>query len=99
MKKLSLLAAAAFAFLAQSATAETLKVAVPQKGNWDTGFVDYAIRQGFFKPEGLDVETIYTQGGSQTIQAVVSGSVDIAVGTGTAYLYSGDVAGYRETLG
>ena len=82
MKKLSLLAAA-LCILASAANAESLKVAIPQKGNWDTGFVDYAIRQGFFKPEGLEVETVYTQGGSQTIQAVVSGSVDIAMGTGT----------------
>lgn len=83
MKKLSLLAMVALTLLARGALADSLKVAVPQKGNWDTGFVDYAIRQGFFKPENLDVETIYTQGGSQTIQAVISGSVDLAVGTGT----------------
>jgi NitT/TauT family transport system substrate-binding protein len=81
-RKLGLLAAAALALMAQAAGAETLKIAIPQKGNWDTSFVDYAIRQGFFKPEGLEVETIYTQGGAQTIQAVVSGSVDAAMGTG-----------------
>jgi NitT/TauT family transport system substrate-binding protein len=63
--------------------AEALKVAIPQKGNWDTGIVDYANLAGMFKPEGLEVETVYTQGGSQTIQAVISGSVDIAMGTGT----------------
>jgi len=72
----------AAALIALPAYAETLKVAVPQKGNWDTGFTDYAIKEGMFKAEGLDVETVYTQGGSQTIQAVISGSVDLAVGTG-----------------
>ncbi len=64
------------------AAAQTLKIAIPQKGNWDTGFVDYGIRQGFFREAGLDVQTVYTQGGAQTIQAVISGSVDIAMGTG-----------------
>ena len=68
--------------VAGAAQAETLTVAVPQKGNWDTGFTDYGIKAGFFKKEGLDVTTVYTQGGSQTIQAVISGSVDLAVGTG-----------------
>lgn len=77
-----LCACIAGALLWLPATAQTLKVAIPQKGNWDTGFVDYGIKQGFFKDAGLDVQTVYTQGGSQTIQAVISGSVDIAMGTG-----------------
>jgi NitT/TauT family transport system substrate-binding protein len=66
-----------------AAQAESLTVAVPQKGQWDTGFTDFGIKAGFFKEEGLDVTTVYTQGGSQTIQSVISGSVDLAVGTGT----------------
>ena len=62
--------------------AETLKVAVPQKGNWDTSIVEFGIRQGFFKAQGLDIDVIYTQGGAPTMQAVISGSVDIGMATG-----------------
>ncbi len=62
--------------------AETLRVAVPQKGNWDTSMVEFGVKQGFFKAEGLDLDIIYTQGGAPTLQAVISGSVDIGMATG-----------------
>ena len=64
------------------AGAETLRVAVPQKGNWDTSIVEFGIKQGFFKDEGLDIDVIYTQGGAPTLQAVISGSVDVGMATG-----------------
>jgi len=64
------------------ACAETLKVAIPQKGNWDTSIVLFGMKQGIFKAEGLDIDVIYTQGGAPTLQAVISGSVDIGMATG-----------------
>lgn len=87
MKKLSLLAAAAAAVVlgAQAVQAQTttLKIAIPQKGLWDTSFVDFGVKQGFFQKAGLNIQQVYTQGGAQTLQAVLSGSVDIAMATGT----------------
>lgn len=70
------------------ARAETLKVAIPQKGAWDTSFTVYGEREGFFKEQGLDLDIIYTEGGATTETAVVSGSVDIAVATGTMGILS-----------
>ena len=81
MRLLPVLAALWLAIV-PNARAETLKVAIPQRGVWDTGFVDFAVRAGFFQAEGLDVEPIYSQGGAQAIQAVLSGSMDITMGTG-----------------
>lgn len=81
LKSASLIAVLA-ALLASSSVAETLKVALPQKGNWDTGIVEYGTRAGIFKEAGLDIEISYTQGGAATIQAVISGSVDVAMHTG-----------------
>lgn len=37
---------------------------------------DFAKAMGFFDREGLDVELIYTKGGSEAAQALVSGNVD-----------------------
>ena len=62
--------------------AETLKVALPQKGNWDTGIVEYGMQAGIFKDAGIDIQPVYTQGGSATVQAVISGSVDVGMQTG-----------------
>jgi NitT/TauT family transport system substrate-binding protein len=65
-----------------TARAETLKVAIAQKGNWDTSIVDFGVAQGFFKAEGLDIVPTYTEGGASNEQAVISGSTDLAIGTG-----------------
>ena len=75
-------AVAAAMIVALPVWAEGLKVAIPQKGNWDTSIVLFGIRQGFFKDEGLDLDVVYTQGGAPTIQAVISGSVDIGMANG-----------------
>jgi NitT/TauT family transport system substrate-binding protein len=69
--------------LAGAAQAETLKVAVGQKGFWDTSIAVWGDRAGFFKKEGLTLDILYTDGGAETQQAVISGSVEIGIGTGT----------------
>jgi NitT/TauT family transport system substrate-binding protein len=75
------------------ATAETLKVAVGQKGFWDTSITAFGERKGFFREEGLDLELLYTEGGAETQQAVISGSVDIGIGAGTLGMLSAAVKG------
>src|SRR4029079_19240028 len=63
---------------------DTLKVAVGQRGLWDTAIAELGQRAGIFKKHGLTLEILYTQGAGETLQAVLSGSVDIGVGVGTA---------------
>jgi NitT/TauT family transport system substrate-binding protein len=65
------------------AQTQTLKVAVAQRGFWNSVFIEFAIQQGFFKQEGLDIEILYTEGGASTLLPVVSGSLDIAMTNGT----------------
>ena len=79
------------ALLFGSAQAETLKLAVGQKGFWDTSIVAWGDRAGLFKAEGLDLEILYTDGGAQTQQAVISGGVQIGIGTGTLGVFSAAV--------
>jgi NitT/TauT family transport system substrate-binding protein len=68
---------------AQAANAqETLKLAVGQRGNWDTSVAEIGQRAGIFKKHGLTLEIVYTQGAGETQQAVISGSVDIGVAAG-----------------
>jgi NitT/TauT family transport system substrate-binding protein len=61
-----------------------LKVAVPQRGAWDTAVAELGQRGGIFKKHGLTLEILYTQGGPESIQAVVSGSMDIGTGVGVS---------------
>ena len=68
--------------LSPAVAQETLKVAAGQRGNWDTSIAEVGQRGGIFKKHGLNLEILYTQGGGETQQAVISGSVEIGVATG-----------------
>lgn len=77
------LAALALGLALQSAHAQdTLKIAAGQRGNWDTSISELGQRAGIFKKHGLVLEILWTQGGGETQQAVISGSVDIGVAPG-----------------
>src|SRR4249920_271782 len=82
------------ALSAGGASAETLKVAVAQRGFWNSSFVEFALQQGFFKQEGLDIEILYTEGGASTLTPVVAGSLDIAMTNGTL----GAIAAFAKGL-
>jgi NitT/TauT family transport system substrate-binding protein len=73
--------------------AENIKVVIPQKGNWDTSIADFGVKQGFFKEVGLDVDEVFTEGGASNEQAVISGSADFAMSTGTLGIISAYVKG------
>ena len=63
---------------------DTLKVAIGQRGNWENAAPELGQKAGFFKKQGLSLELLYTQGAGETLQAVISGSVDMGLGVGTA---------------
>jgi NitT/TauT family transport system substrate-binding protein len=63
---------------------DLVKLAVGAPGNWDTCIPEVGQRAGIFRKHGLSLELLYTQGGGETMQAVISGSVDIGVAAGTA---------------
>jgi len=69
-----------------SATAraeDVLKLAIGQRGNWENSISELGRDAGFFRKHGLTLELLYTEGGGQTQQAVISGSVDLGIGVGT----------------
>jgi len=69
---------------AAAAAEDTLKLAIGAPNNWDSGVSDVGLRAGIFKKHGLNLETLYTQGGGETMQAVISGSADLGISAGTA---------------
>src|SRR5665213_1622162 len=83
----------ALAATTAQAQAETLKLAIPQRGSWDTSMTEMGVKAGFFKAVGLDLELSYTEGGATNEQAVISGSVDIAMATGFLGMISAYVKG------
>jgi len=67
---------------------DSLKLAVGQRGNWDTSVAELGQRGGIFKKHGLTLDILYTQGGGETQQAVIAGSVDIGVAAGVMGVFS-----------
>src|SRR5262244_3242213 len=77
-----------------AATAETLKVAVAQRGFWNSTFIDVGLKQGYFKDVGLAIDILYTEGGASTLTPVIAGSIDIAMTNGVL----GVVAAYAKGM-
>ena len=50
----------------QARAQETLKLAIGQRGLWDTGITEIGYRGGIFKKHGLALELLYTQGAGET---------------------------------
>ena len=74
--------AAASLFAGAAQAEDTVKLAVGQRGNWDTSVSEIGQRAGIFKKHGLVLELVYTQGAGETQQAVISGSVDLGIAAG-----------------
>jgi NitT/TauT family transport system substrate-binding protein len=65
-----------------SAAADLLKLAIGQRGLWDSAIAEIGVSAGIFQKHNLELQTVYTSGGGETQQAVISGSVDIGVSPG-----------------
>ena len=80
---------AAFALHLTPATADDLvKVAIGQRGNWNSAIPHLGEKAGIFKKHGIALELLYTSGGGETQQAVISGSVDVGMAAGTMGVFS-----------
>jgi NitT/TauT family transport system substrate-binding protein len=86
MKQVVGLAAAAVALATLTAPAaadDVVKMTIGQRGNWDTSITHLGEKAGIFKKHGLQLEMIYTSGSGETLQPVISGSVDLGLAVGT----------------
>lgn len=63
--------------------ADQLKLTIGQRGNWDTAVAHLGSKAGLFKKHNIELEMIYTSGSGETLQPIVSGSVDIGIAVGT----------------
>jgi NitT/TauT family transport system substrate-binding protein len=79
---------------ANAASAEdVIRVAVPQRGTWETSVPDVGDQAKIFAKHGLKIERLYTSGGAETMQALISGGVDVAISTGAAAMFAAYVKG------
>lgn len=83
LKRTACAAALVLAVAASQAAAEPLKVASPQRGSWEGSVPELGQEQGIFRKHGVDLDILYTAGGGETLQAVISGAVDLGMSAGT----------------
>ena len=88
---------------------EKVKVATSFLGLWDTSQPTFCKERGEFEKAGLDVEVISTRGGSETVQALTAGGMDIGyspavnsvvaayVGGAKIKIISGEFKGQNDT--
>ena len=88
-------AAAAVAAIVQTnpvAAHDLVKMTIGQRGNWDTSITHLGDKAGIFDRHGLQLEMIYTSGSGETLQPVISGSVDLGLAVGML----GAIAAYAK---
>jgi NitT/TauT family transport system substrate-binding protein len=75
---------AVLAAMSGPASADDLvRLAIGQRGLWDSSIAELGQAAGIFHRNGLELQVVYTSGGGETQQAVISGSVDVGVAAGT----------------
>lgn len=88
----STLCLAAFSQPVSAQSLEKVKVATTFVGLWDTTQPTFCKERGEFAKAGLDVEVTSTRGGSENVQSVLVGGMDIGYSPGTNSV----LAAYRQ---
>jgi NitT/TauT family transport system substrate-binding protein len=65
-----------------SQAADKVRLLISQKSPFELFAPEQAKAEGYFKDENLDVEISYASGGMDTLQAIITGSQDLATGNG-----------------
>jgi NitT/TauT family transport system substrate-binding protein len=78
-----LAAAILLAAVHSSSAEDALKIAIGQRGGWEQCVSELGQNAGTFRKHNLVLDVLYTQGSAETLQSVISGSVDIGIGLGT----------------
>lgn len=82
-----------FAQPAASQDLQTIKVATTFLGLWDTSQPTLCAERGEFKKAGLDVQVTSTRGGSENVQAVIAGGMDIGYSPGVNAVLAASMQG------
>src|SRR5271155_4113302 len=82
-----LLATAIALLLAAASTqaAETLRVGKPIPDGFDFAILDVGMAKGFYREQNLDIQELVLAGGAKVHQAMVAGSLDIGLASGTDF--------------
>jgi NitT/TauT family transport system substrate-binding protein len=72
--------AALLALMPKASAEDLLKVSSAERGAWESAVPELGQRAGIFRKHGIVLDLLYTEGDHETLQHVISGSVDIGLG-------------------
>ena len=72
---------------------DRVRVAAGGKGAWDASAPWLGHRAGIFAKHGIDIENSYTEGSGKALEAVIAGSIDVALGVSVPNLIGAVVKG------
>ena len=78
-----LVIAAALCAAAPACSQDTIKIAAGQRGGWESAMFEIDAAKAIFRKHGVNPEVLWTQGTGETMQAVISGAVDMGISAGT----------------
>src|SRR5262245_44060347 len=61
---------------------DTLKIAIPQRGTWETSISEIGQKAGIFKKHGLILDLLFTGAGAEVIGGIIGGSIDLSMASG-----------------
>jgi NitT/TauT family transport system substrate-binding protein len=85
----TLLVVATLTFITPAAAEDSLKIAIPQRGTWDTSISEIGQNAGIFKKHGLKLDLLFTGSGAEIMGAIIGGSVDLSVAGGISTVIGG----------
>ena len=77
-----LLCAATFTLVTPTAAEDMLRIAIPQRGTWDTSISEIGQKAGIFKKHGLNLDLLFTGAGAEVIGGIIGGSIDLSIASG-----------------
>jgi NitT/TauT family transport system substrate-binding protein len=83
----TLAALATLGLLAFPASAETLKIGKPAPIDFNFAIPEIGTGAGIFEKHGLTLEVVFLTGSARLHQAMISNSIDIAMGAGTDFAF------------
>src|SRR5215211_2347402 len=71
------------ALITNASAQDRLKISSAERGAWESAAPELGQRAGIFQKHGIVLDLVYTEGDNETLQRVISGSIEVGLGIGT----------------
>ena len=90
-----LLCAATLTLVTPTAAEDMLRIAIPQRGTWDTSISEIGQKAGIFKKHGLNLDLLFTGAGAEVIGGSIGGSIDLSIASGISTVLGATATAHR----